>query len=106
MSQPRRLEWLHSRLFPTAENRWRGQNRMRYANTELDGLVDRFFVTLQPQDRIDILKQVARHVTENVVVIPAYHEVHAVLINNRIMNVTPRTSYAQTWDSHKWDIQN
>lgn len=104
MSQPRRLEWLHSRLIPTAADRWRNQNRTRYSHPELDALVDRFFVSLPRQERLDIFKQVARHFTENVVMIIAYHEVHAVLINNRVLNVTPRTSYAQTWEAHKWDL--
>jgi peptide/nickel transport system substrate-binding protein len=104
MSQPRRLEWLHSRLIPTAADRWRNQNRTRYSNPELDAMIDKFFVTLQPQERIDIFKQVAKHFTENEIMIVAYHEVHAVLISNRVQNVTPRTSYAQTYEAHKWDI--
>ena len=104
MTQPRRLEWLHSRLIPTAENRFRGNNRMRYANPELDDLIDRFFVTIPPQARIELLKQIAHHVTDNMVFIPAYHTVHASLINNRVQNVTPRTGLAQAWDNHKWDI--
>jgi hypothetical protein len=47
---------------------------------------------------------VAKHFTENEIMIVAYHEVHAVLISNRVQNVTPRTSYAQTYEAHKWDI--
>lgn len=104
-TQPRRLEWLHSRLIPTAENRFRGNNRARYANPEIDPLVDRFFGSLRPQERIDLLGQIARIWSDQVAAIVTYHTVHATLINNRVKNVTPRTGLAQTWDNHLWDIR-
>lgn len=106
MAEPRRLfEWFHGSQAPTAENRFRGNNRQRYVNAEFDALIDRFFVTLRPQDRIELLKQVARHASENVVLVITHHAVFAALINNRVEGVTPRTEFAQAWDSHLWDIR-
>ena len=105
MSQPRRLTWFYGGDIPSAENRFRGSNFSRYANAELDAVIDRFFVTVPPHERIELLKQVAHHVTDQVVVMTLYHTVHAALINNRVQNVTPRTGHAQTWESHKWDIR-
>lgn len=105
MTQPRRLEWLHSRELPTSANRFRGNNRARYASPELDALIDRFFVTIPPQERIELLKQVAHQWSDQVVAIMAYHTVHATLMNNRVQNVTPRTGLAQAWDNHTWDIR-
>jgi peptide/nickel transport system substrate-binding protein len=103
--QPVRMIWFHSKDIPSQENRFRGSNFSRYASPELDGLVDRFLSTVPTQERIEVLKQVARLVTDQVVVMSLYHTVHASLINNRAQNVTPRTGQAQTWDSHKWDLQ-
>ncbi|MPZ14209.1 MAG: hypothetical protein GEU73_07250 [Chloroflexi bacterium] len=105
MSQPERLIWLHSNSIPTPENRFRGNNRARYANPELDALIDRFFATIPPQERVELMGQIAHIVTDQVTQIVAYHTVHVALINNRVQNVTPRTGLAQTWDSHLWDIQ-
>lgn len=61
MAEPRRMErFFHSRSIPTAENRWSGSNAARYANAELDTLIDRFFVTVPLQERLDVLKQIAQ----------------------------------------------
>lgn len=105
MSQPERLTWLHSDSIPTVANRFRGNNRARYANPELDALIDRFFVTISPQDRIDILAKVGHIVTDQVTQISTYHTMHAALINNKVKNFTPRTGLAQAWESYLWDIE-
>jgi peptide/nickel transport system substrate-binding protein len=105
MTDPDRLIWLHSESIPTAENRFRGNNRARYSNPELDSLIDRFFATVSPQDRVGLMAQIGHIVTDQVTQIPAYHTMHVALINNRAKNVTPRTGLAQAWDSHLWDIE-
>jgi peptide/nickel transport system substrate-binding protein len=105
MSEPRRLfQWFHGSQAPTAENRFRGNNVMRYVNPEFDGLVDRYFSTIETAARIDILKQVAHHLSDNEVVIVTYHVVFPALINNRVKNATPRTGFSQAWDNHLWDV--
>jgi peptide/nickel transport system substrate-binding protein len=105
MAQPRRLTWFLSREIPTAENRYRGSNFMRYANPELDALVDRFFVTIPEPGRIELLKQIAHLVTDQAVFINLYHPVFPALVSNRVQDFTPRTVYAQTWDAQLWDIR-
>jgi peptide/nickel transport system substrate-binding protein len=104
--QPARIIWYHSSDIPSADSNYRrGGNYSRYSNPELDSLVDRFYSTVPRQERIDVLKNIARLVTDQVVVMSLYHTVHASLISNRVSNVTPRTGQAQTYESHKWDIQ-
>jgi peptide/nickel transport system substrate-binding protein len=105
MTQPERLTWLHSDSIPNAANRFRGNNRARYANPELDSYIDKFFVTIAPQERIDLLGKVAHVVTDQVTQIATYHTMHAVLINNKVKNFTPRTGLAQAWESYLWDIE-
>ncbi len=105
MTQPERISWLHSENIPTAENRWRGNNRARYSNPELDSLIDRFYATIEPLARIQLLGQIGHIVTDQATQIPTYHTMHAVLISNRVQNVTPRTGLAQTYDSQLWDLQ-
>lgn len=104
--EPRRMErYFHSRNIPTAQNRWSGSNAARYANPELDALIDRFFLTVPHQERLDVFKQIAQHITSNVAVIIMAHELNAALISSRVKDVTPGTTYTYTWDPHKWDIQ-
>ena len=105
LAAPRWLTWWHSSNVPTAENRWRGNNYNRYANDELDGLIDRFHRSIPYQERVEAMKQIAHHVTDHLVELALVHHMQAALVNNRILNFTPRTAYAQTWDAHLWDIQ-
>jgi peptide/nickel transport system substrate-binding protein len=56
---------LHSRLIPTAENRWVGGNRGAYSNPELDRLADAFEVALQPAERLQLTIQLEELVKEN-----------------------------------------
>lgn len=104
ISEPTRLTRFTTRDMPTAQNNYRGGNFMRYSHPELDALVDRFFVTVPLQERIDVLRQIGAHVTDQLVLMPLYHTVHASLISNRMKNVTPRTGHSQTYEAQKWDI--
>jgi peptide/nickel transport system substrate-binding protein len=104
--EPRRLfQWFHGSQSPTPENRFQGNNRSRYANAELDALIDRFFVTVPKQERLELMKQIIHHQSDNATVTTAYHIVYPALINNRVSGVTARTGFAQAWNSHLWDIQ-
>jgi hypothetical protein len=51
------------------------------------------------------MKQIIHHMSENVTVFTAYHNVRPALINNRVSGVQARTGLAQAWDSHLWDIR-
>ena len=104
MAQPRRLTWFLSREIPTPENRFRGSNFIRYSNPELDALVDQFFVTIPSAERIELIKHIARLVTDEAVFISLYHPVFPALVSNRVQEFTPRSVYAQTWNAHQWDI--
>lgn len=105
LAEPRRLfQWFHGSQSPTSENRFQGNNRSRYVNPELDALIDRFFKTVPKQERIELMKQIIHHQSDNATVITAYHIVYPALINNRVTGVTPRTGFAQAWNSHLWDI--
>jgi peptide/nickel transport system substrate-binding protein len=104
LSEPARLTRFTSRDIPSAQNNFRGSNYMRYANPQLDTLVDKFFVTIPRPEQVEVLKQIAAHVTDQLVLMPLYHTVHASLISNRVQNVTPRTGHSQTYQAHRWDI--
>jgi ABC-type transport system substrate-binding protein len=104
--EPRRLfQWFHGSQTPTAENRYQGNNRARYVNPELDGLIDRFFKTVPKGERIDILKQIVHFQSDQATITTAYHIVYPALVNNRVSGVNARTGFAQAWNSHLWDIK-
>ena len=96
---------LHSREIPTAETRYVGGNSTGYQNAELDSLIDRSFVTIPVPERIELLKQISRHATEQAVYLSLFHTASPVLINNRLQNVTPRTLRSEIWNVHLWDVK-
>jgi peptide/nickel transport system substrate-binding protein len=89
---------------PTAERSFRGSNRSRYSNPELDDLVARYFVAVQKTERTNILRDAVKHIAENVVVIHLFYDVTPQLVNKRVQNVTPRTPSTQAFSPHLWDL--
>jgi len=52
------LRRFHSSEVALPENRYRGENRSRHANAELDALLDRFYTTVPERQRMDVLAEV------------------------------------------------
>lgn len=97
-----RVDQLHGSKTPLPENRFSGTNRSRYISAEFDGLIDRYFATIQWAPRMQALGQVARHISEQLVVIGLIYDVAPVLIGNPLQNVsTPNP----TWNIQQWDLK-
>lgn len=101
--QPNRLDTLirfQSAQVPLAENNWRGENKGRYTNPEMDALVDRFYTTIPRQERNQLLAQITRHMTERLNVLGLFNDGIPVMVGNHLRNI-----YAvnQTWNATEWD---
>ncbi len=57
---------LRGSLAPTAENRFVGSNYARYLNPEFDTLIDRFLSTVPRPERIELLRQIVYHISDQV----------------------------------------
>jgi peptide/nickel transport system substrate-binding protein len=82
-------------------NDFSGSNRARYMNPELDGLIDRFFVTMSQAQRVPIAQQIVHHLSENLVTLPMFYAVSPYLITNRLQdNIAANRpgSNAEAWD--------
>ena len=96
----------HSTQIPLPENNYRGNNNARYRSAELDALIDRYLVTIPRDDRVQVVAQAMRHMTENLVVVPLFHDAEPVLIHERLVNAGSRKGDAlQTWNAHEWDVK-
>lgn len=100
VGQPEDVYRLQSSQIPTAENRYVGDNRMRYSSPQLDALVDRYYLTIPRSERIQMLGQILNHVTDQVVLLSFFYEAGPLLISNRLKNVTS----VPTWNTHQWDV--
>ncbi len=98
------LESFHSRQRKTVENGWKGNNG-GYGNPEYDALVDRYAVTIPIRERVDVLGQILRHLSDEVIVSVLFWDVEPVMIGNRIKNVFARhRSSSHGWNSMDWDV--
>lgn len=97
----------HTRQIPSAETRWFGQNRTRYSNPEYDSLVDSFFVTIPRPARMEVLRKIVQHYSEQLVLLPlAYNTAH-IAIGSRFKNVTgqgPNTT--EGWNVEQWELSS
>ena len=103
---PNALMRLHGSEAALPENNYRGNNRMRYQNAELDALIDRFYVTIPRQERNQVVASIMRHLTEQVVPMGIFYNVEPTLVSNRLVNVAPGAQGSSpAWNGAEWDIR-
>ncbi len=96
------LRRYHGQEAALPENGFRGQNRTRYASPELDGLIDRYLVTVPRQERMEVLRQMVRHISEQLPIMGITYNVEAMLVARRIVNVNADVG---TRNGHEWDVR-
>ena len=92
---------MHSSRVPVPENGYSGANNIRYINAELDALSERYFATIPPAERIPIMEQVVRHVTQNLNVMGLFYDAQPAMIRNRLKNVP---SQGLAWNVNAWEV--
>jgi peptide/nickel transport system substrate-binding protein len=99
---------LHSAEAPLPTNRFAGSNRGRYQNPELDALIDRYFVAIDPRERIQVTRQLLGLISDQAVVLGTIYGQEPILISNRLLNVaSPKPPRAvETWNAHLWDLRS
>ena len=83
-------------------NGYRGQNRTRYMSAELDSLIDRYLITIPQKERMDIGREIVRHVTENLPIMGIAYDATAMLIGSEMSNVN---AVDFTRNAHLWDVK-
>jgi peptide/nickel transport system substrate-binding protein len=97
----------HSSQMPLAENNYRGTNSAHYRNAAFDAMIDRYVVTIPKQERTRILAQMIQHMTDQIVVVPLFHDAEPVFIGNRLLNVSGRAADSlQGWNVQEWDVKS
>jgi peptide/nickel transport system substrate-binding protein len=100
------LEYNHSREARLQETNWTGQNRSRYMNAELDALIDSYVATIPFGPRMDVARQIARHVTDNLPIMPLFFDTWPGAAAGRLVNVSASANNGMsTWNAHLWDVQ-
>jgi hypothetical protein len=100
--QPSEINRFHGAGTPLPENDFKGHNRSRYRNAELDALIDRYYLTIPWEQRMEVLGQVVHHLTDQLVAMGILYDAQPMLIGKGIVNAS---SAYQTANSHEWDVQ-
>ncbi len=85
------VSWTPPRRKPTRER-----------NPEFDGLVEKYYVTINWTDRMNVLGQLIHHMTDNLVVMTILDDATPTMIPNKMLNVTPFVPVANIWE---WDLK-
>jgi len=97
----------HSSGVPRPENNFNGDNRSRYGNSELDSLIDRYYLTVPKRERFESLGGVIRHITEHVVAVGVFYTVIPTLLSNSVQGASmPEVVGGRiTFNAHEWDVR-
>jgi len=101
------LAGMHSSRARVPENNFVGSTHSRYMSPELDALIDRYFVTVPMQERLQLVGQIAYQMSEVLFVMPLFYTPGPIAIGNRIVGASatkaPETS--PLWNVHQWDVR-
>jgi len=100
------LSSLRASVLRTAERNWQGNNRIGYVNAEFETIVDRYVVTIPLAERKQVLTQIVRHLTDQVVnVYLMFIAKTPTAIASRMVNVDGKTDAIVSWNVHEWDVK-
>ncbi len=104
-NDPESFQNFHSKQIPLAETGWLGQNRTRYSNPEYDALVDTYFVTIPRSERLEVLRKIVHHFTDQLILLPQAYTTNHMAVGNRIKNVIGRgPNTSDTWNVEQWEV--
>ena len=97
------LERLHGRDIANAANRWSGRNRSGYVNPKTDELFDRLASTIDPSERLPLLREQVAEMMGDVATMPLFYEPRPILALRSVKgDIHP---YNTGWNAHTWDKQ-
>jgi len=85
------------------ENRFVGINYSRYMNPEFDAMIDRYLTTVPRPERIQALRAVMHHISDQLNVMGLFYDAEIVFISNRLRNITARET--GLWTIQDWDTR-
>lgn len=97
----------HSARTPLPENNFVGSNKTRYMNPEMDGLIDRYLTTIPFDPRRQILGQIVRHISDQVVVMGLFYRADSIMTSKQLEGVVADlpSGASLTWNAHLWELR-
>jgi peptide/nickel transport system substrate-binding protein len=89
------------------ENGFNGLNVARYADPEMDALIDRYVTTIPIAERTQVIAEIVRRITGEAIWLTLFFDTEPALIANRLVNVGPRGEDSNhAWNAHEWDVKS
>jgi peptide/nickel transport system substrate-binding protein len=102
---PDNLDALLTENMRTPDKNYVGKNYTRHSNPEIDALVVRYYTTIPFNERMQILGQLVRYTTDQLIWMMLYERVVPTMVNNRLVAV-PSLVGDQWWNAHLWDVKS
>lgn len=101
------LNRLYSAQAPLPENGFVGTNKTRYMNKDFDALLDRYFTTIPMTQRIEVMRQIVRQVSDQLIFMPLLFEAQSTMISKHLHGVQANLPSGSTitWNAADWDWQ-
>jgi len=100
------LARLTSSAIPRPENRWTGNNRGGWTNTDFDPVADAYLVALEPRDRVQHAAQMVRLFTEDLPAVSLYFNAIPIAFASGLRGPQESVPEADwTWNVHEWEFR-
>lgn len=83
---------------PLPDNGYVGNNNSRYINQEFDELIERVFLTIPRNERMDLVRQLVRRTTDEVLLLGLFYQAQPALIAKRLDVRDGSVGSAHLWD--------
>jgi len=89
---------LHSKFISSPANSWAGSNRGGYNNPQVDALIDRVVVTIDPPAQLDLQRQLLRAQMGDIAMMPLFWDINVVPVVKGVQGLDGGDSNVFHWD--------
>jgi ABC-type transport system substrate-binding protein len=105
-NDPDNFQSFHGSRTPLPSNAFSGLNRSRYQNPQFDALADQYFVTIPRPERMQVLRDIVHHLSDQLVFMGLFYTTTHSLVGNRVVNVTKRgPNSTEAWNAEQWEVR-
>lgn len=85
----------------SAANRWTGRNRGGYINQQVDALLEKLAVTIDPSEALPLHRQLLQEMMNDVAFMPLYFDINSIVMLKGVKGPIGGTSL--DWNFFEWD---
>jgi len=94
-----------SSQIPLPQNNFVGNNRSRYSNPILDALLEQYFRTIPPDQRVAVLRQVVGLMSDQLPILGLLYNTTTTAVAHQVLNVGGRgATWTESWNAEQWEM--